>query len=104
MYQHNPWLAPDRHRDNKGDTRTIESATGSPNIVFQTRGAPLSPFEDGLADALMAVFDDGAVELDEVVAGLNARGITDAEGQSWTPESLAACLKTLGDALFAKEA
>jgi len=104
MYQHNPWLAADRHRDTKGDTRTIEPATGNANIVFQTRGGPLTPFEDDLADALMAVFDEGAVELAEVVAGLNARAVAAPDGQPWTGQSLAACLHTLGNALFAKEA
>lgn len=103
MHQHNPFLAADRHRDAKGDPRTIEPAHGAQNIVFQTRGGPLTAFEDQLADALMAVFGDGATELDDVVAGLNARAAHDAGGQPWTADSLAACLKTLGDALFAKE-
>jgi hypothetical protein len=104
MHPYNPWLAPDRHRDTKGDQRSIEPAAGGANIVFQTRGAALSPFEDRLADALMAVFDDGATELEQVATGLNAREAYDADHQPWTADSLAACLHTLGDALFAKEA
>lgn len=104
MHLHNPYLAADRHRDSKGDSRTVESPREVTNIIFQTRGAPLSAFEDRLADALMAVFDEGAHELDAVVAGLNARAVTDADGQPWTAQSLTTCLQQLGDALFAKEA
>ena len=104
MHQYNPWLAPDRQRDTKGGQRSIEPAAGSANIVFQTRGGALSLFEDRLADALMAVFDAGAMELDQVAAGLNARKAYDADHQPWTADSLAACLHTLGHALFAREA
>ena len=104
MLQHNPFLATDRHRESKGDNRTIELPGKVENIVFQTRGGTLSAFEDGLADALMAVFNDGAEELSAVVAGLNALPCPDPSGRPWTDASLAACLHDLGNALFAPEA
>jgi hypothetical protein len=103
MHHDNPFLSADRHTDTKGDTRTIEPRHGAANIVFQTRGGPLTAFEDRLADALMATFAAGATGLDDVASGLNARDVTDPDGQLWTAESLSACLRNLGDALFAKE-
>jgi hypothetical protein len=104
MHLHNPHLAADRHRDTKGDSRTVEDPRAATNIIFQTRGAPLSPFEDRMADALMACFEAGAATLDELAAALNARGVPDADGQPFTPASLGACLHRLGNALFAVEA
>lgn len=103
-HQHNPFLAADRHQDSKGGDRTIELPGSVRNIVLQTRGGPLTPFEDRLADALMAVFDGGAEDLGAVVAALNAHPCPDANGQAWTEASLAACLHELGNALFAPEA
>lgn len=103
-HQHNPFLAADRHQDSKGDARTIELPGSVRNIVFQTRGGSLTPFEDRMADALMTVFEGGADQLGAVVAGLNALSCLDRAGQVWTEESLAACLRELGNALFTPEA
>lgn len=103
-HQTNPFLAADRWQGNKGDTRTVETPGSVRNIVLQTRGGALTAFEDRLADGLMTVFGQGAEDLADVVAGLNALPCPDPDGRPWTDERLTACLSQLGGALFAPEA
>ncbi len=99
--QYNPFLGKGRAVGTKGGPDTIERPGDVDNIVFQTRGAPLDAFEDGLADVLMAVFAAGAEEIDDVVAGLNAAGSVDRAGAAWTARSFTDQMAASAAALFA---
>lgn len=98
MTDHNPylkpWLAPQPNEEaGKGE---IEKPAEIQNIVWQTRSSPPTEYENRIGDALEAVFESGAVELPDVVEGLNALGVKSADGRAWTPESFAAEVKRLG--------
>lgn len=84
----------------KGGGLFIEDPAAVENIVFQTRGAPLSPFEETLATALMKAYGDGAETLDQLVSALDAQGCTDRAGRPWTAITLTAELAASA-ALFA---
>lgn len=95
---HNPYLKPwQQPKPNqvagKGE---IERPDRIRNIVWQTRSAPPTEFENQLGDALERVFDSGAVELADVVAGLNKLGFLASDGQPWTEASFQAEMKRLG--------
>lgn len=91
MTQLNPFLSPG-DSSGKGGGRFIEDPATAENIVFQTRGEPLTPFEDALADGLMAAYGEGAETLDQLVSALNAQGCTDRAGRMWTAATLTADL------------
>jgi hypothetical protein len=74
----------------------IEKPDGAVNIVWQTRNAEPSEYENRLADALEQVFGAGADELHEVVAGLNRLQFPDPQGKPWTQESFQSLLARLG--------
>ncbi|QDK35699.1 recombinase-like helix-turn-helix domain-containing protein [Sphingomonas sp. IC081] len=101
MHHTNPFLHVAARSEAKGGPTTIEEPKAVENIVFQTRGGPLDPFEDRLADELMTVFDGGAVELEDVVAGLNAAGSRDRAGAPWTGQSFSGQMAASADGLFA---
>lgn len=95
----NPFLTP-AAAGSKGGGLFTEAPSAVENIIFQTRGASLTAFEDRLADQLMSAFSQGAVELAEVVETMNREGGLDDQGRAWTADSLEAVLKTLGGQLF----
>lgn len=75
------------------------------NRVWQTRERPAEPFELELVEALESVFESGAVELADVVAGLNKRQVVgglserqhmDRQGNPWTEESFLQEMAVLG--------
>ncbi len=66
------------------------------NLVWQTRGAPPTDYENALADSLIACFDAGAEELPDLVAALNARGSRSPGGAPWTEESFTTEMARLG--------
>lgn len=76
-----------RAAGNKGDSSTIEAARQATNIRWQTRWAPLSPFEELLAATLQEIFAAGIYDLPLIVRELNARGI-EAPGNTpvWTEQ------------------
>ena len=89
-----PWEAPrPSKRAAAGSYETYDTIT---NLTWQTRATVPSAYEDKLADALMAAFDDGAADLAGVVARLNAMRVHTADGSAWTEAALAAELKRLG--------
>lgn len=90
-----PWQAP--QPNNVAGKGLIEQPGHAENLVWQTRRAEPTQFENDLGDALVEVFDAGAVELDEVVAGLNRIGFRTSEGAPWTAESLTTTLRLLAD-------
>ena len=86
---HNPYLDPQRRPESafgpaKGG---IDTPGEVPNIVWQTRSATPTPFENQLGDALEKVFLSGAVSLTEVVAKLDELGMAAPDGSPWTEES-----------------
>ena|SRR5258708_23627814 len=89
-----PWDAPlPSKRAAAGSYEAYDSVT---NLAWQTRPTVPSAYEDKLADALMAAFDDGAADLAGAVARLNAMRVRAADGSAWTEAALAAELKRLG--------
>jgi hypothetical protein len=95
---HNPFLKPWRQsRPNEvaGKGRIEDLATAS-NIVWQTRPAPLTAYESDLAEALIGCFEDGARDLEPLVAALNKREVMAPDGGPWTTENFEREMKRLG--------
>ncbi len=65
----------------------------SPN---QSRLHEPTTWQQELANAIEAVFAKGALELDELVAGLNASRVRPPNGGDWTKDNLSAVLRELG--------
>ena len=70
---------------------------GRPELPYQSRGRPLTPAEEALADALMEVYSGGAVGPDAVAAALAQKGIASPMSGStdWTGERVASELAAL---------
>jgi len=98
MSEHNvvleEWLA--RTADTKGDAGSIERPGEVQNIRWQTRPAPLSEYENALADALQATFGEEIYELPAIVRRLNERGPKPPQGGAWTEELFTAEMARLG--------
>ena len=94
----NPHRAPGAQQltNNVAGKGLIEEPGQTANIVWQQRGAEPSDFENALGDALEVVFASGAIEIDDVVAGLNAQGLRNADDQAWTASSFEATMQRLG--------
>ena len=90
-----PWLAP--QPNNVAGKGMIEKPGETDNLIWQTRKAEPTQYENDLGDALEKVFEAGASELDEVVDGLNRIGFRAPDGTSWTAERFAAELHTLAE-------
>jgi len=95
---HNPHLArlAAHGRQPAQGKGTLERPGEGVNVVWQTRSASPTAFENALGDALEQVFEAGATTPEAVAAGLNERGFRDAGGASWTPASFEACMRELG--------
>lgn len=89
-----PWLA--AQPNNVAGKGQIEVPGQLPNIIWQSRAALPSAYENALGDVLERVFADGAVSIDQVVAGLNAQAFRSAEGGQWTSASFEAEMARLG--------
>ena len=95
---HNPLLMgflQDR-TDREAARGSIEAPDRQDNIIWQTRPAPPTEFENRLADALIACFEAGITELDPLVRRLNDMGMRTPDGNDWTPENFAATLDRMG--------
>ena len=90
-----PWRAP--QPNNVAGKGVIEQPGQTGNMVWQTRKAEPTQYENDFGDALEKVFDAGAVELADVVKGLNEVGFRSPEGQLWTEERFTAELRTLAE-------
>ena len=66
------------------------------NIVWQTRSAAPTDYENALGDALEQAFGGGAETLDEVVQALNTQGFRAADGRPWSAASFEAEMARLG--------
>lgn len=95
MLDLNPYLARLREQPVDNPKGSIERPGEAPNIPWQTRSAAPSEYENRLGDALEQVFDAGATALEEIVAGLNARGFPTADDQPWTVERFTETMRAL---------
>jgi hypothetical protein len=95
---HNPYMAPWEKPtpNNVAGKGSLETPGRMPNLIWQTRAAPPSAYENAVADALEQVFDGGAQTLDEVVAGLNRLGVRLPDGRAWTPALFESEMARLG--------
>ena len=80
-----------------------ERASGRPELAHQSLGRSLSAAEDHLADALMAIYGEGASDEGAIAAALTAKGVArPSSGQpDWTAENLAEALQMLNTDLDA---
>ena len=78
-------------------------ASGRPELANQCRGRALSEAEERFADALMAVYSEGAMGEAAVAAALAAKGVLrpSSDKADWTADTLAAELKSLNAGLDA---
>lgn len=86
--EYNPFLKP-WHNSQPNKTAGkgyIERPGEIENIIWQTRSAEPTPYENELADALIVAFDTGIEELAPLVDHLNAKGVYGPDGTPWTVE------------------
>lgn len=88
------WLA--RREDSKGDEASIERPDEVRNIRWQTRPAPLTDYENALADSLQAIFGEEIYDLAGIVRQLNERGPKPPGGGAWSEETFTAEMARLG--------
>lgn len=95
---YNPLLAPpaDARGSDDRDHGRIEHPGATANIIWQTRAAPPTDYENRLADALETAFGEGIVELPDLIRRLGELGTGDPDGAPWTAESFERTLKRLG--------
>ena len=88
----NPYLkhAPAGNEAAKGSIEKVDPAR---NLIWQTRAAPPTEYENRLGDALEQAFASGTHELDALVAKLNELGSRAPDGAAWTEASFQAYLK-----------
>jgi hypothetical protein len=65
-------------------------------IVWQTRPAVPSEYEQTLADTLEQIFSQRTYELPDVVAALNREGIRTPSGEVWTERNFEQTFAQLG--------
>lgn len=89
----NPYL---RRAASNGEAAkgSIEKVEAIQNLVWQTRAAPPTPFENRLADLLEQAFAAGIEELSPLVAKLNELGARAPDGAPWTEASFQAYMGT----------
>jgi len=63
----------------------------------QSRTHEATADELALAAAIELAFTDGATELEELVAAVNAQGVPAPDGTAWTVESFSAEMRRLGE-------
>ena len=61
----------------------------------QAGSVPPTEYENGLADAIETAFGAGIVDIDDLIAELNAEGIRTRDGARWTRERFEAELQRL---------
>ena len=95
---YNPHLKPWRRSqpNDEAGKGYVETPGSEENIVWQTRAAPPSAYEDALADALIACFEAGIDELQPLVEALNQQGVQAPDGAPWTVASFEIEMARLG--------
>lgn len=89
-----PWLRPAPNE--VGGKGRVERPDAAENIVWQTRWAPPTEYENRLGDALEVCFGEGIEELDGLVARLNEMGVLAPDGSPWTSASFEREMARLG--------
>ncbi len=89
-----PWIRP-KPEDAAGKG-WIERPAAVANVVWQTRAAPPSEYENKLGDALVACFGAGIVELNALIARLNEMGVLAPDGTRWTAAAFEREMARLG--------
>ncbi len=89
-----PWEAAEPN--NVAGKGLVEVAGKTDNIVWQTRAAEPTAYENALGDALEQAFEGGATQPEEIVRSLNAQAFRNADGSSWTVDSFLAEISRLG--------
>ena len=94
---YNPYL---QHASGNADSRkgSVEKVSDIKNLVWQTRAALPSAYENQLGDLLEQVFVAGIEELPAVVARLNELGGRAPDGSAWTEASFQTAIQQLGKA------
>ena len=69
-------------------------------IVWQTRAAPPTDYEEALASALEQIFTQRVYELPDIVAALNREGIRTPGGETWTEANFQSTFRELGKLAF----
>ncbi len=94
----NPYLEAYRNaRPNKvGGGGQIFAGADRDLIVWQTRPAVPSEYEQTLADALEQIFSQRIFDLAEVVAALNREGLRTPAGEAWTERNFEQTFQELG--------
>jgi hypothetical protein len=80
----------------KGDESSIERPDQVRNIVWQTRVAPPSEYENALGDALQKIFAEQVHDLPGIVSRLNASAVRAPGGVPWTEDIFTAEMTRLG--------
>ena len=95
---YNPYLKHWRRPEpnNVAGKGNIENPGQVKNIVHQTRGTPPTDYENQLGQALEEIFADDVIELKDIIARLNEKGIQTNSGSPWTEELFQFELKRLG--------
>jgi hypothetical protein len=95
----NPLLKPGHapQPNNVTGKGVIEQPGQVENMVWQTRKAEPTQYENDFGDALEKVFESGALELDEVAAGLNRVGFRMPDGEAWDAARLGAEFQRLAE-------
>jgi hypothetical protein len=95
---HNPFLKPWlRPRPNEAAGQGwIERPEAVANLVWQTRPAPPTEYENRLGDALVECFAAGITELGALVRRLDELGVRAPDGARWTEESFEREMARLG--------
>ena len=97
--QFNPDLAPWEpiSPNNVAGKGRVERPGQVANLVWQTRAAEPTPYENQLGDSLEAAFLGGAKTPADIVAVLNVRGPRNpAGGDVWTEDAFLAEMRRLG--------
>nr|WP_092142828.1 recombinase-like helix-turn-helix domain-containing protein [Cupriavidus sp. YR651] len=89
-----PWERP--APNNVAGKGQIEQPGKVVNIVWQTRAAAPTAYEDALGDALESAFEGGARTPEDIVRAFNHAGFLAADGQGWTEERFLAEIHRLG--------
>ena len=90
-----PWNKPTPNKvAGKG---VVETPGKVENIVWQTRSASPSDYENQLGDALVAAFELSIEELGPLVDKLNKLGTRAPDGQRWTAENFETEIARLGN-------
>jgi hypothetical protein len=94
--EHNPYLVPRQAASGEAAKGSIEKLDAIQNIVWQTRAADPTDYENRLGDQLEQAFAAGIADLAPLVAKLNELGGRAPDGAQWSEASFQAYMKGAG--------